>query len=138
MNTIFKYNDNAMYSTKDLKGGLNNINFSLLDIYLDEKRSAVKIQLSNIFKDHHIVAKPSTTAVGYDEWPLSNALSMKFYNSHGKYKPELNEYFHMYRCQLNFALFCATSALGISWQHLTIQNYLFALSIDFMYIFMYD
>ena len=27
---------------------------------------------------------------------------MKFYNSHGKFKPELNEYFHMYRCQLNF------------------------------------
>ena len=24
----------------------------------------------------------------------------------------------MHRCQLNFALFAATSALGISWQHL--------------------
>ena len=24
----------------------------------------------------------------------------------------------MYRCKLNFAMFCATSALGISWQHL--------------------
>ena len=33
--------------------------------------------------------------------PLEN-----FYNSHGKYKPELNEYFQMYRCQLNFAMFC--------------------------------
>ena len=98
MNTIFKYNDNAKYSAKDLKGGLNNINFSLLDIYLDGKRSAVKIQLSNIFKDHHIVAKPSTTSVGYDEWSLSNALWMKFYNCHGKYKPELNEYFYMYQC----------------------------------------
>ena len=42
---------------------------------------------------------------------------MKFYNSSGKYKPELNEYFDMYRCQLNFALFCATSGLGISWHH---------------------
>ena len=49
---------------------------------------------------------------------------MKFYNSHGKYKPELNEYFHMYRCQLNFALFCATSALGISYQHLNHPNLL--------------
>ena len=49
---------------------------------------------------------------------------MKFYNSHGKYKPELNEYFHMYRCQLNFAMFCATSALGISWQHLNHPNLL--------------
>ena len=43
---------------------------------------------------------------------------MKFCNSHGKYKPDLSEYFHMYQCQLNFALFSATSALGISWQYL--------------------
>ena len=42
----------------------------------------------------------------------------------GKYKPELNEFFLMYRCQLNFALFCATSALGISWQHLNHPNLL--------------
>ena len=122
MNTIFSYNANAKYSTKDLKGRYNNINFSLLDIYLDEKGPSMKIQLLNIFKDHHIVAKPSTTSVCYDEWPLSNYLWIKF--SHGKYKAELNEYFHMYRCQLNFALFCATSALGISWQHLNHPNLL--------------
>ena len=100
---IFKYNANVKYSTKDLKGGHNSINFSLLDIYLAEKGPSI-IQLSNIFKYHPIVAKSSTTSVGYDEWSLPNALWMKFYNSHGKYKPELNEYFHMYRCQLNFAL----------------------------------
>ena len=87
MNTIFSYNDSAKYST---------INFSLLDIYLDDEGPSVEIQLLNIFKDHPIMAKPSTTSVGYDEWLLSNALWMKFYNSHGKYKPELNEYFHMY------------------------------------------
>ena len=124
MNTIFSYNANAKYSTKDLKGGHNNINFSLLDIYLDEKGPSVKIQLLNIFKDHHIVAQTSPTAVGYDEWPLSSSLWMKFYNSHSKYKPELNEYFHIYPCQLNFALFCATRALGISWQHLNHSNLL--------------
>ena len=67
MNTIFSYNGNAKYSIKDLKGGHNNINFSLLDIYLDEKGPSVKIQFSSIFKDRHIVAKRSTTAVGYDE-----------------------------------------------------------------------
>ena len=117
MNTIFKYNANAKYSTKDLKGGYNSNNFSLLNIYLDEKGPSVKIQLPKIFKEHHIVAQPTTTTVGYDEWPLSLALWRKFYNSHGKYKPELNEYFHMYRCQLNFAIFAATSVLGVSWQH---------------------
>ena len=92
--------------------------FSLLSIHLDEKGPSVKIQLLNIFKDYHIVAKPSPKTVGYDEWPLSIALWTKLYNSHGKYKPELNEYFYMYCCQLNFAIFCATSTLGISWQHL--------------------
>ena len=136
MNTIFIYNADAKYSTEDLKGGHNNINFSLSDIYLDEKGPSVKTQLSNILKDHHIVAKPSTTAVGYDEWPLSNALWMKFYNSHGKYNPELNEYFHMYRCQFNFAMFCATSALGALGNTLIIQIYLYAVFIDSMYIFM--
>ena len=74
MSTIFNYNANAKYLTKDLKGSHDSINFSLLDKYLDEKGPSVKMQLSNIFKDHHNVAKPSTTSVGYDEWPLSNTL----------------------------------------------------------------
>ena len=124
MNTIFKYNANTKYSTKDLKGGYNSNNFSLLDVYLDEKGSSLKIQLPDIFKDHHIVAQASPTKVGYHEWPLSLALWRKFYNSHGKYKPELNEYFNMYRCQLSFAMFCVTSALGIFWQHLNHPNLL--------------
>ena len=67
MNTIFKYNVNTKYSTKDLKGGYSSNNFSLLDVYLDEKRTSVKIQLLNIFKDHHIVAQPTPTTVGYDK-----------------------------------------------------------------------
>ena len=92
----------------------NSNNFSLLDVYLDEKGSFVKIQQPNIFNDHHIVAQASPTTVGYDEWTLSLALWRKFYNSDGKYKPELNEYFHMYLCQLNFAMFSVTSTLGIS------------------------
>ena len=93
-------------------------------MYLDEKGPFVKIQLPNVFQDHQTVAKPSSTTEVYDEWPLSIALWTKFYNSHGKYKPELNEYFHMYWCQLNFAIFCVTSALGISWQHLNHPNLL--------------
>ena len=77
----------------------------------------------NLCKDHHIVAKQSTTPVG-NEWPLSNALWIKFHNTNGKYKPELDEYFNMYRCQLNFALFSATSTLGISRQSLIYPNLL--------------
>ena len=117
MNPIFRCNSNAKYSTKDLKGEHNIDNFSLLDVSLDEKGPSIKIQPLKTFKGHHIVAESSPVAVNYDEWSLSNALWMKFYNSHGKYKPELNKYFHMYRCHLNFAVFCTTSALGISWQH---------------------
>ena len=64
MNTLFKYNANAKYSTKDLKGGYNSNNFSLLDVYLDEKETSVKIQLPNIFKDHHNVAQPTPNTVG--------------------------------------------------------------------------
>ena len=70
MNTLFKYNANAKYLTKDLNGAYNSNNFSLLDVYLDEKKISVKIQLPNIFKDHHIVAKPRPTTAG-DEWSSS-------------------------------------------------------------------
>ena len=83
MNTIFKYNANAKYSTKDLKGGYNSNNFSFLDVYLDEKGTSVKIQLPNIFSDHRIVTKPRPTTAG-DKWLLSLALWRKFYNSYGK------------------------------------------------------
>ena len=64
MDAIFKYNANAKYSTKDLKGGYNNNNFSLLNVYLDEKGPLVKLQFTNTFKDHHIIAKPKTTIAG--------------------------------------------------------------------------
>ena len=67
MNTIFKHNVNAKCSTKDLKGGYNSNNLSLLDVYLDEKGTSVKIQLLNLFKDHHIVAQPTPTTVGCDK-----------------------------------------------------------------------
>ena len=82
---------------------------------------SVKIQSPNIFRDPHIAAKPQPTTA-CDEWPLSLGLWRKFYNSPGKYKPELNEYFHMCRCQLNFAMFPAASAIGISWQHVSYPN----------------
>ena len=67
MSTIFKYNANAKYLIKDLKGGYNSRNLSLLDIYLDKKGPSMKIKLLNIFKEHHVVARTSTAAVGYDE-----------------------------------------------------------------------
>ena len=47
---------------------------------------------------------------------------MKFYIGCGKCKPELSDYFQLCWCQLNLAMFYATSALGISWQHLYNMN----------------
>ena len=78
MNTISKYNANAKYSVKELRGGYSSNNFSLLNIYMDEKGPSVKIQLPKFFKDHHIVAQPTPTTVGYD-LPFGG----KFYNSQG-------------------------------------------------------
>ena len=60
--------------------------------------------LSNDHKDHPNQHENSHKLC--DEWPLSLALWRKFYNSHGKYKPGLKEYFHMCQCQLNFTVFC--------------------------------
>ena len=70
----------------------SNILPVLVDVYLNKKGQYVKIQLLNIFKDHNTVAQSNPIAVGYNKWPLSNFLWMEFYISHGKYKPELNEY----------------------------------------------
>ena len=122
--------------TEDLKGGYNSNNFSLLNVYLDEKEPLAKIQLPNIFKDHYIIAKPKPTIAG-DEWPLPLALWRKFYNSRGKYKPELNEYFYMYRCQL-LPCFVSQVRLVFLGNISVIQIYLYAVFIDFMCIFMYD
>ena len=55
---------------------------------------------------------------------------MKFYNSHGKYKHKLNEYFLMQLFQLNLAMFCATLHLVF----LYLSNVLVG-SVDFMCIF---
>ena len=60
MNTIFKYNANAKYSAKDLRGRHNSNNFSLVDVCLDEKGPSVKIQPPNIFKKHEIFLEAAT------------------------------------------------------------------------------
>ena len=68
MNTIFKYNANAKYSAKDLRGGHNRNNFSLLDVYLDEKRPSVKIQPPHIFKKHEIFLEAATHFLKYKKY----------------------------------------------------------------------
>ena len=79
MNPIFKYNSNTNYSTKDLKDGNNDNDFSLLDLYLNKKGPSAKIQLLDMFKGHQIAAKLRgkkqwQIAVTYDELPLPKAV----------------------------------------------------------------
>ena len=112
MSWVFKHNSNAKYSTKDLKRGHNSSNVSLLDANLNEKGPNAKIQLLNIFRDHHLVAKLIPIAAGYllqmpiFQCPLDDGF---FY----KYKLESNEYFYVYNCQIKLRIIFVTSALSI-------------------------
>ena len=67
MESIFKHNSYTKYLTKSWKDGYNSKKFSLLDVYLKEKGPSAKVELLNIFKGHHIVAKLSPMAVAYYE-----------------------------------------------------------------------
>ena len=73
-------------------------------------------------KDHEIIPdiEKNRHSYGGDSWKLSNKVFIALHSR----KPKLEEYFHMYRCQLNFALYCASSALGVSMQHLNHPNML--------------
>ena len=113
---IFKYNENAKYSAKVLKCAYTGNDFLVLNIYLHKQELSTKIQLLNIFKDHHIVARSYS-----NEWPLSNALRTKLCNYHCKYKAEWREYFQMCWIKLNVPMFCATSALVFHGNNLITQ-----------------
>ena len=68
LNLIFKYNGYTKYSVKDLKIGYISNNFLVWDVCLNEKGSSVKIQLLNIFRDNHIIAKSGPTTIDYDKF----------------------------------------------------------------------
>ena len=74
-----------------------------------------------ILKDHEIIhdVEKNRHSYGGDSWKLSNKVFIALHSR----KP-IEEYFHMYRCQLNFGLYCASSALGVSMQHLNHPNML--------------
>ena len=90
-------------------------------MYLNESES-VQLKHMDILKDHEIIPDIEKNRHSYDgdSWKLSNKVFIALHSR----KPKLEEYFHMYRCQLNFALYCASSALGVSMQHLNHPNML--------------
>ena len=117
----FQYNSNATYSTEDLASSNSTVKLVAQKIYLNESES-VQLKFMGILKDHEIIPDIEKNRHSYDgdSWKLSN----KFFIALHSRKPKLEEYFYMYRCQLNFALYCASSALGVSMQHLNHPNML--------------
>ena len=117
----FQYNSNATYSTKDLASSNFTVELVTQKIYLNESES-VQLKFMDILKDHEIIPDLEKNRHSYDgdSWKLSNKVFIALHSR----KPKLGEYFHMYRCQLNFALHCASSTLGVSMQHLNHPNML--------------
>ena len=87
----------------------------------------MKIQLPNVFKDHHIVAKPSPTMIGYYKWPLSIALLRKCYNSHG-----IKRIFSHVSMSVKFCHFLCHKC---TWQHLNHPNLLVRAAYSFYVYF---
>ena len=117
----FQYNSNATYSTEDLASSNSTVDLVTQKIYLNEPES-VQLNFMDILKDHEIIPDIEKNRHSYDgdSWKLSNKVFIALHSR----KPKLVEYFHMDRCQLNFAFYCASSALGVSMQHLNHPNML--------------
>ena len=104
---IYKYNSNAKYNAKYYN--TPKIDFSAQTIYINITDS-IKIRFPDLFTAYDIIANR-------DKVPMSDPRFNRLNASRGA--KTLDDYFMYFRCQLNFAIFCATTALGISYQHLT-------------------
>ena len=92
----FQYNSNATYSTENLASSNSTVDLVTQKIYLNQ------LKFMDILKDHEIIPDIEKNRHSYDgdSWKLSNKVFIALHSQ----KPKLEEYFHMYRCQLNFAL----------------------------------
>ena len=114
----FQYNSNATYSTENLASSNSTVEFVTQKIYLNESES-VQLKFMDILKEHEIIPDIEKNRQSCDDsWKVSNKVFIALHSR----KPKLEEYVHMYRCQLNFALYCTSSALGVSMQHLNHPN----------------
>ena len=117
----FQYKSNATYSTEDLASSNFTVDLATQKIYLNESES-VQLKFMDILKDHEIIPDIKKKRHSYDgdSWKLSNKVFIALHTL----KPKLEEYFYMYGCQLNFALYSTSSALGVSMQYLNHSNML--------------
>ena len=100
---MYKYNSSINYKPNGGSWPGLTLDLHKQKIYVKELQY-IDITFENIFKEYAITSE--------DKWKLTTAIIIKLL-------PQLNEYFMFYRCQLNFSIHCATTALGISSQHLT-------------------
>ena len=98
---IYKYNRNARYSPNhgSYLERLTASDLTIQKIIVDQSDHFFIARFPNIFQDYEIEGTQSIIS----EW-----------NAHP---------FSLWRVQLNFVVFCATSACGISMEHLTNKDY---------------
>ena len=117
---MYKYNSNINYQPNGGDWPGLALDLHKQKIYVNEFQY-IDIAFENIFREYVITSE--------DRWILMTSMIIKFSHRH----PELKEYFMFYRCQLNFSIHCATTALGISSQHLTHGSELLKSIYKFMY-----
>ena len=95
--TVYKYVPNIEYK---VNFSSDVIEISKNKIYVNETQS-FELNFSTIFEAYEINKN--------DSWPMPNELFLKMLRG---WTLELNEYFHLYRAQLNFAMFVQLQHLG--------------------------
>ena len=103
---MYKYNSNINYQPNGGDWPGLTLDLDKQKIYVNELQY-IDIAFENIFNEYAITSE--------DKWKLTIAMILKLFHR----PAQLKEYFMFYQCQLNFSIHCATTALGISSQHLT-------------------
>ena len=98
---MYKYNSNINYQSNGGDWPGLALDLHKQKIYVNELQY-IDIAFENIFKEYVITSE--------DRWTLTTAMIIKFSHRH----PELKEYFMFYRCQINFSIHCATTALAFN------------------------
>ena len=106
---MYKYNSNINYQPNGGDWPGLALDLHKQKIYVNELQY-IAITFDDIFREYVITSD--------DRWPLTTAMIIKFSHRQPELKeyshrqPELKEYFMFYRCQLNFSIHCATTALS--------------------------
>ena len=111
--TIYKYNPDTHYNASVYNTPLFNLKQPQKVYY--NTNEFILMSYRDIFSAYNIIAYNYDKDLG-DKWALPYKQGLRL-RSIGY--TNLKEYFKYYRCQLNFAVYCATSGLGLSHQHLT-------------------